>query len=172
MKHPIPDWAMRIAGVQDLSLAQSARRQDRMKIRWPDHQTARAWARQQGWPTPWWGFEEKFISRMLADSDSFHRAVAESGVEVLIPRTEYTLTAEKIRELDDLYETQNNTGQPPGWRWLVEELRDIRRAVEAGVVVNIEGASPLRSWQNFYEWAHGRYHRLEEGYDQWIGDDQ
>jgi hypothetical protein len=48
---------------------------------------------------------------------------------------------------------------------LVEELRVIRRAVEAGFVVE------LRTWQGFYSWAHGRYHALEDGYDSWIGSD-
>jgi hypothetical protein len=29
----------------------------------------------------------------------------------------------------------------------------------------------LSSFQSFYDWAHGRYHVLEDGYDSWIGDD-
>jgi hypothetical protein len=45
--------------------------------------------------------------------------------------------------------------------------------VEAGVTVRIEGTpTVLRTWQDFYTWAHGRYYRLEEGYDRWIGDDR
>ena len=28
----------------------------------------------------------------------------------------------------------------------------------------------LTTWQSFYDWAHGRYHMLEDGYDSWIGD--
>ncbi len=62
-------------------------------------------------------------------------------------------------------------GYPTSWGSLVEALRAIRRAVEAGVVVHIEGEQPLLSWQHFYQWAHGRYHMLEDGYDTWIGDD-
>ncbi len=54
---------------------------------------------------------------------------------------------------------------------IVAELRDIRRAVEAGVVVHVAGEEPMLNWQNFYSWAHGRYHMLEDGYDKWIGDD-
>lgn len=57
------------------------------------------------------------------------------------------------------------------WGSLVEELRDIRRAVEAGVVVEVENTKKLRSFNSFYTWAHGRYHALEDGYDSWIGDD-
>jgi hypothetical protein len=57
------------------------------------------------------------------------------------------------------------------WGVLVEELRALRRAVEAGVVVQVEDGPRLQTWQGFYEWAHGRYHMLEDGYDRWIGDD-
>ena len=57
------------------------------------------------------------------------------------------------------------------WRWLVESLREIRRAVEADVVVEIDGQQ-LKSFGSFYTWAHGRYHVLEDGYDPWIGDDR
>jgi hypothetical protein len=39
-------------------------------------------------------------------------------------------------------------------------------------VVNVEGVARLRTWQEFYNWAHGRYHMLEDGYDSWIGDDK
>ncbi len=57
------------------------------------------------------------------------------------------------------------------FRWLVEDLREIRRAVEAGVVVQVEGAT-LTSFNSFYSWAHGRYHLLEDDTNTgWIGDD-
>ena len=54
---------------------------------------------------------------------------------------------------------------------LVAGLREIRRAVAAGVVVYVDGKT-LRSFGSFYNWAHGRYDALEEGYDSWIGDDK
>jgi len=78
--------------------------------------------------------------------------------------------------LDALYEEREDMGglgpRPTGWGWLVEELREIRRAVEAGVVVKVEETQTvLTTWQSFYDWAHGRYHMLEDGYDGWIGDD-
>jgi hypothetical protein len=53
----------------------------------------------------------------------------------------------------------------------VESLREVRRAVEAGVVVHVDGKQ-LTSFDSFYSWAHGRYHALEDGYDSWIGDDK
>jgi hypothetical protein len=88
-----------------------------------------------------------------------------------IPKPDSTISAEKIRGLDALYAERSESGQPTGWGSLVEELREIRRAVEAGVVVTVEGGRTLRSWQQFYDWAHGRYHALEDGYDRWIGND-
>lgn len=83
----------------------------------------------------------------------------------------YTISAARLRELDALYDERSESGQPVSWGSLVEELREIRRAVEAGVVVKVEGGQTLRTWQGFYDWAHGRYHALEDGYDKWIGND-
>ncbi len=82
-----------------------------------------------------------------------------------------TISSEELKELDELYEARSPSGRPTSWGALVEELRAIRRTVEAGTVVQVEGAGALRTWQEFYTWAHGRYHMLEDGYDSWIGDD-
>lgn len=38
-------------------------------------------------------------------------------------------------------------------------------------MVTVEGERPMRTWQDFYSWAHGRYHALEDGCDKWIGND-
>jgi len=90
--------------------------------------------------------------------------------------TEHTITVEMLKDLDALYEDAEVITPTMQWHrlWgvLVEELRKIRRLVEAGVTVKIEGTQTvLITWQDFYEWAHGRYHKLEDGYDRWIGDD-
>jgi hypothetical protein len=82
------------------------------------------------------------------------------------------ISTEMLKTLDAMYAARSPSGQPTSWRALVEELRQIRRAVEAGVVVQVEGAGTLRTWQEFYTWAHGRYHMLEDGCDPWIGDDK
>lgn len=142
-----------------------------MHITWPQAKAVRTWAKQQGWSTPWFGFEEAFIAKMLETKEHFALAIEKSGIEIHIPRQDYTISGEIIQRLDAFYEERASTGQPTGWGMLVEELRAIRRAVEAGVVVHIEGEQPLLSWQDFYHWAHGRYHMLEDGYDKWIGDD-
>ena len=113
---------------------------------------------------------------MLENKENFERAINESSIEIHIPKRDHTISIETLRELDALYEEREDTGvlgrRPARWGGLVEELREIRRAVEAGVVVKVEGTQTvLNTWQSFYEWAHGRYHALEDGYDSWIGDD-
>jgi hypothetical protein len=171
MNKNIPAWALRTATSEDQGFAQEAHRQDNMQIQWPDAKALRNWAKQHGWPTPWLGFEKAFIAKMLETRENFALAITESGIEIVIPRQEYTIPGEQVRELDALYEERSSNGRPSSWGILVEELREIRRAVEAGVAVTIEGERTMRSWQDFYDWAHGRYHMLEDGYDKWIGDD-
>lgn len=82
-----------------------------------------------------------------------------------------TVSAERLQELDWLYAQRSPSGRPTEWGGLVDALREIRRAVEAGVVVEVDGRT-LTSFATFYTWAHGRYHMLEDGYDRWIGDDR
>lgn len=82
------------------------------------------------------------------------------------------VTAEMLQELDELYEARGVHGRPSHWGDLVAKLRSVRRIVEAGTVVQVEDGPTLRTWSDFYTWAHGRYHMLEDGYDAWIGDDR
>jgi len=130
----------------------------------------RGWTRQQGWPTPWFGFKDAFLRKMLDSEDNFALALSESGIQVVIPIERYTISEEQLSEFDALYEEQNEFGRPTGWGALVSGLREIRRLVEAGIVVEVDGKS-LKRFGSFYNWAHGRYHMLEDGYDSWIGDD-
>lgn len=171
MNKNIPDWALRAVSSEDQGLARNAHRLGRMQIKWPNLKTLRSWTKQQGWSAPFFGFEEAFVAKILENNENFKLAIEKSGIEIQIPRQNYTISAEKIGELDAMYEERASTGRPSSWGILVEELREIRRAVEAGVAVNIQGEKPILSWQTFYDWAHGRYHMLEDGYDKWIGDD-
>lgn len=55
---------------------------------------------------------------------------------------------------------------------LTGSVESLMRWRSAGVKVKIEGTETvLTTWLGFYDWAHGRYHLLEDGYDSWIGDD-
>jgi hypothetical protein len=142
-----------------------------MQIKWPNRKALSDWTKLQGWPTPWFGFEAAFLAKMFESQMNFEQAINESGIEIHIPQQAYTLSVERLKELDALYAERSPSGRPVRWGILVEELREIRRAVEAGVVVQVEGGPNLQTWQGFYDWAHGRYHMLEDGYDKWIGDD-
>ena len=89
---------------------------------------------------------------------------------------EQMITIEELKGLDALYEATEDLGilgrRRTGLALLVEELRMIRRSIESGVTVKIEGTeTTLTTWTEFYDWAHGRYHMLEDGADKWIGDD-
>jgi hypothetical protein len=39
----------------------------------------RAWARQQGWPAPRFGFEKAFSDKMLESQETFELAIRQSG---------------------------------------------------------------------------------------------
>jgi hypothetical protein len=171
MTKAIPAWAMRQAEPEDLSDAREAHARGALVIQWPARAALVGWARSQGWPTPWFGIHDAFIASLLENDQNFKLGLNESGISLQIPKRTFTISPETLSKFDALYEERSSFGQFTGWRWLVEELREIRRAVEAGVVIEVEGARPLRTWQGFYDWAHGRYYKLEEGYDLWIGND-
>jgi hypothetical protein len=161
---PLPAWALTTAGPPDRLAVQKAQRRGKVRIQWRNNEPPREWAKQQGWPTPWFGFAEAFVARMLESEECFALALSETGVTISIPKESHSLSDKDLENLDALYQDRS-------WAWLVEELREIRRAVEAGVVVHVEGAR-LTSFESFYKWAHGRYHALEEAATGWIGDDK
>lgn len=162
----LPSWAQTTAEPQDYAAVLARHGHDPDMIRWPDLGKLKLWARQQKWPVPWFGFQRAFVRKMLENEDNFHRAIRLSGLVCVIPKSEHQVSARELRELDDLYLEAGRS-----WDALVVGLRELRRAVEAGVAISIEDGPTLRSWQAFYSWAHGRYPRLEEGCDHWIGDD-
>jgi hypothetical protein len=172
MMPEVPGWALRAATAEDLGVVREAHGLGRAQVRWPDLKLLRVWAARQGWPAPRFGFEKAFLAKMLESEAAYRLAIEEGGIEVRVPRAEFTVSPERLAELDALYGERSAACRATGWGVLVEDLREIRRAVEAGVAVKIEGGPALRSWQEFYEWAHGRYHMLEEGADHWIGDDK
>ena len=85
---------------------------------------------------------------------------------------EYLVSAQALRDLDEWYAERSPDGRPSSWGPLVQALRALRRRIESGTPVQIADGPVLRTWAEFYAWAHGRYHCLEDGYDAWIGDDR
>jgi len=178
MRQDIPAWAKQrvLPDDPDFFRACQLHRLGRTQIQLPNLKELKGWAKSHGWPTPWFGFEKAFIARLFESEETFSLALRESGINIHVPIEEHTLTVERLKELDLLYEKREEMGalgrRPTDWGTLVSELREIRRLVEADVKVKIEGTQTvLTTWQSFYSWAHGRYHMLEDGYDSWIGDD-
>jgi hypothetical protein len=161
---PPPDWSYRSVKANEREAALQAHKADKMRTNWLEAEDLKGWARQQGWPTPWLTFESKFYETMFASDENFALAVTQSKLKISIPKNEHTITAAALEKYDAQYE------DPQMWRWLVEDLREVRRAVEAGVVIYVEDKK-LNSFDSFYTWAHGRYHALEDGADEWIGMD-
>lgn len=172
MNPPLPPWALQQAGPADLDAARAAHARGTLQITWPDLKTLRGWARQRGWPAPRFGFEQAFLAALLANPGHFEAGLRESGLALSFPRPDYVLPLEQLSEFDALYAERSASGRPTSWGPLVAGLRELRRVVEAGVCLHVADAPPLRTWSDFYTWAHGRYHMLEDGYDQWIGDDR
>lgn len=178
MRHDIPAWAKRRVTPEQHSFTEVHRLHDqgRAQIQLPDLKELKRWAKSHDWPMPWFGFRKAFLAKLFESSETFALALTESGIKVHIPIKSHTLNLERLKELDALYEETVEMGalgrRPTGWGSLVHELREIRRLVEAGVEVNVEGTETvLNTWQRFYDWAHGRYRGLEDGSDSWIGDD-
>ena len=171
----IPVWARQRVSPDVHTFAQVRQMHDegRTHIQLPDQKALKDWARSQGWPTPWFGFQQALMAKLWESEATFWRALHDSGIRIEVPIAEHTLTLAQLKALDGLYEARDAlSSRPTDWGVLVSELREIRRLVEAGIQVNIEGTETvLTSWQGFYDWAHGRYHMLEDGYDSWIGDD-
>ncbi len=145
--------------------AVAAHERGTLGILWRDQVSARSLAAKLGWPGPWFDPEGRFLWRMLASDEAFDQATSSGDVEVFVPRERYVLPAADLEALDASHDN------PTSWHSLVESLREIRRAVEAGVVVEVAGA-PLTSFQTFYDWADRRYYRLEDDTRTgWIGSD-
>lgn len=161
-----PDWALREAEAGDLARVQRLRSQLDAYTHWPESKALRKWAGQQGWRAPFFFFRSAFVAQMLESEAKFDRAIRHSGIRIKVPKAEHTFSARELADLDELYAKRSD------WDSLVQELREIRRAAEAGVVIKMGENQSLTSWQGFYSWAHRRYPLLEEGADSWIGDDR
>ncbi len=178
MTQDIPAWAKQrvLPDVPGFVEVSQLYREGRTEIQLPEPKELKRWAKSHGWPTPMFGFKEAFLTKLFESDETLSLALNDSGTNIYVPIEKHTLTLEKLEELDALYEEREDTAslgrRPTQWGILVDKLREIRHLVEAGVKVRIEGTDTvLTTWQGFYEWAHGRYHMLEDGYDKWIGDD-
>lgn len=124
MKDDVPAWAMRPAQAEDYGLVQDSHSRGTLRITSPDRATLRTWTKRQGWPAPWSGYEAAFLAKMLESPLNFTQAVHESGIELQIPRREYTLSAAALQELDAYYAERSPSGRPVSWGSLVDSADD------------------------------------------------
>lgn len=171
MSVELPAWAMHRADAYDYAAVAAHHSKGSVRVHWPDLKHLRGWAKQQRWPVPMFGFQHSFLSTLLKSEANFMLAVRYSGISLNVPASTCVMPESELRELDELYHEPVAEQRAGSWRALVIGLREVRHAIEAGVVLTIEGGPTLRSWQAFYSWAHQRYPRLEEGTDSWIGSD-
>lgn len=163
--HLLPSWALEVLGEGERVRAHDQRAAGELRVRWSDGHRARSWSKRNGWRSSWLRPDQVFLDAVLADDEAFTTAVRSDAVDFLVPRSDYSLTPAAIEQMDVDYADRSS------WGSLVETLRTIRRAIESGVIVHADGRK-LDGWSDFYEWAHGRYHLLEDGHDAWIGDDR
>ena len=110
MKKGTPKWAMEIATPQDRQRAENAYQNDTWQITWPETSSLRVWAKQQGWPAPWFIFKGGFIKKMLESDENFELALKESGLQILIPRAYYKISDKNLKAMDKLYKKRKNMG--------------------------------------------------------------
>ncbi|MCB0689644.1 MAG: hypothetical protein KDC53_24055 [Saprospiraceae bacterium] len=153
-KSKSPDW----------ELVKKAHQAGTVKIELLNDASLRSWMKGNGWKSSWIFLEESFKKQLLSEEWKYRQALEGGIVEIMIPKDKVNISGETLKDLDESYEERS-------WSSLVESLRDMRRAVEAGVILEVEG-KPIKTWNAWYSWAHSRYPGLEEGSDLWIGDDR
>lgn len=170
-----PKWAFEPATSRHRHRAMDALQKGVLQIIWPDSKPLKVWTKQQGWRVPWFNFNQYFIHKMLESDANFALVLNNSGLEVSVPLEHYRISANMLEEWDSMYTAREDMGvlglRPVSWGSLVESLRAVRRAIEAGVVIAIEDIQ-LKNVGEFLTWVDKRYHMLEDGYDSWVGDDR
>ena len=159
----LSSWALRKATLKDREIAKQAFDNSVGKIVFSNRESLRQWMKDKGWKRSWFFLEGSFTESLFGNDENFKLALSDEVVEIFIPKDAFQITDKQLKNIDRDYEAKS-------WSAVVEELRDIRRAVEAGVVIQVEDKK-LKTWNEFYNWAHRRYHMLEDGADKWIGDD-
>jgi hypothetical protein len=161
----LPSWALEELGPGDRRRADQARLDGQLRVDWESRRALRRWAKAHDWPAPLFGLEAVLLDRFLAREEDFDTAAGSDEIRFRAPVLEHSVSSAELSGMDAEYVDSAS------WGSLVAGLRSIRRAVESGVVVDVEGRK-LDSWNDFYTWAHERYRSLEDGHDAWIGDDR
>ena len=159
----LPSWALRSATTAEREKAADAYYRSKAKTVFRDRKKLRSWIEYHGWKTSWLHLEDSFYKELFSNDEFFKEGLEDGVVEIFIPKESYTFSDEEFKNINDGYSARE-------FNWVVEYLREIRRAIEAGILVEIDGLQ-LKSEIAFYNWVDKQFHILEEVADKWIGND-
>ena len=175
MKIDLPKWAIKKASREDYQLTLKAFNNGTGRIIWPIGNAIRVWAKEQGWSSSWIFFKTRFQKKVFESEENFILAIQQCGLIIMIPLESYQYPESELKIMDKWYNNRKDMDElgmrPVDWGLLVESLREIRRATEVGVKIDIDSQT-LASTSDFFTWANSRYPLLAEGYDSWYGDDK
>ena len=158
----LPNWALEKAGPHDRVRAKEAYEKETGRFTVPNRVSLKDWMKARGWKRSWISPEGSFYKQCFRDDSLFQLALKEEMVDIWIPKQTHQVSKADLAGIDQDYQTQD-------WSAAVAKLRDIRRALDAGVTIEIDG-QPFKSSGSFYTWAHKRYHALAEISNDWMMD--
>lgn len=158
----LPNWALEKAGPHDRVRAKEAYEKETGRFTVPNRVSLKDWMKAQGWKRSWISLEGSFYKQCFQDDSLFQLALKEEMVDIWIPKEVCQISVADLASMDKDYDAQD-------WSTAAAKLRDIRRAIDAGVIIEIDGQS-FKSSGSFYTWTHQRYHALEEISNEWMMD--
>lgn len=156
----LPTWALEKAEPQDRDRARNAYQKKTGRFTITNRATLKDWMKAQAWKQSRFALEGSFYKQCFQDDDYFRTALEEQVVEMWIPKQSHQVSKTDLASMDKDYNDRE-------WAAAVAQLKDIRRAIDAGVTIEVDGQT-FKSSGSFYNWAHKRYHSLEEASDDWI----
>lgn len=157
----LPNWALRPATANDREYAREARSKLSGTFEFTDRKGLRGWMKGKKWKASWLLLETSFFRNLFESDNNFQLALAEGIITIKLPKAAHQINKEHLDRLDKEY----GAG---GYDFMVEPLREIRRALEAEVGIEIEGKK-MKSVSTFISWVNERYPLIEEGADEWFG---
>lgn len=156
----LPKWALEKAGPQDRVRAQDAYQRKTGHFIAPEWPSLREWMRAREWKYSWLSKETAFYKQCFRNDDNFRAVLEDQIAELWIPKQSHQVSEDDLASIDKDYSDR-------AWSSAVAQLKDLRRAIDAGITIKVDGRT-FTSSGSFYTWVHKRYHALEEASDDWI----
>jgi hypothetical protein len=158
----LPNWALEKAGPNDRVRSKAAYQQKTGRFTVPNRVSLKDWMLARGWKRSWLSPEGSFYKQCFQDDVLFQLALKDQMIDIWIPKAMHQVSAANLAAIDEDYQQKD-------WSAAVAQLRDIRRAIDAGITIELDGQTFISSGA-FYTWAHQRYHVLEEISNDWMMD--